>query len=143
MAAATPTTGTYWLKQISASNVLVEVTTDASDPLDIAGPYKTLASAEAAAAQVNAQGGAGASLGSEIGVLPGALNAGSQVGPSLPTGLAAIGDFFARLTEASTWERVGLGVAGVLLLGIGLASITGSSKAAESVAKKLPTGALL
>jgi hypothetical protein len=39
------------------------------------------------------------------------------------TGLAAIGDFFARLTEANTWLRVGEFVAGGLILYVGLKAI--------------------
>lgn len=47
---------------------------------------------------------------------------GSGQAPGL-TGLAAIGDFFARLTEASTWIRVGEFVGGGLILYVGLKAV--------------------
>jgi hypothetical protein len=39
------------------------------------------------------------------------------------SGLAAIGDFFARLTQANTWIRVGEFVAGGLILYVGLKAL--------------------
>lgn len=51
------------------------------------------------------------------------------------TGVAAIGDFFSRLTEANTWLRVGEVVLGIILLGIGVARITGAQNAISSVVK--------
>lgn len=48
---------------------------------------------------------------------------GSGTVPQL-SGLAAIGDFFARLTEANTWVRVGEFLAGGVILYVGLKAIT-------------------
>ncbi len=52
--------------------------------------------------------------------------AGVTTAPDVPnplTGVAAIGDFFSRLTQASTWVRVGEVAVGLILLGIGLNSL--------------------
>lgn len=61
--------------------------------------------------------------------------------PNPLTGLAAIGDFFHRLTEANTWIRVGEVLAGVLVLYIGLkATVTpGGVNVAHQSAKKTLT----
>lgn len=48
--------------------------------------------------------------------------AGSGTLPPI-SGLAAIGDFFARLTEANTWIRVGEFLAGGIILYVGLKAI--------------------
>jgi hypothetical protein len=59
------------------------------------------------------------------------------------SGLAAIGDFFARLTEASTWIRVGEFVAGALILYIGLKAIVApegqrvASRTAKQTVRKI------
>jgi hypothetical protein len=52
--------------------------------------------------------------------------------------LAAIGDFFTRLTDASTWIRVGKVVIGGLLLIIGIVHITGAENAVATAARKVP-----
>lgn len=51
------------------------------------------------------------------------------------SGLAGIGDFFGRLTEASTWIRVAEVVLGVILLAVGVARITHAVPAATRAAK--------
>jgi hypothetical protein len=53
-------------------------------------------------------------------------------------GLAAIGDFFSRLTQASTWIRVAKVISGGLLLVIGLVHITGADNKVASIARKVP-----
>jgi hypothetical protein len=58
------------------------------------------------------------------GITPGAISAGESAGQSTFTGLAAVGDFFQRLTQASTWERVGEVVLGLLLIAVGVAHMT-------------------
>lgn len=52
-------------------------------------------------------------------------------------GLAAIGDFFSRLTEASTWERIGQVALGLLLIAVGVAHLTHAVPLATAVAKKV------
>ena len=75
---------------------------------------------------------------------------GSGSPPGL-SGLAAIGDFFGRLTEANTWIRVGEFVAGALLLYIGLKAVVApegkqvASRTAKQTARSIvehttPTG---
>src|SRR5215469_7410918 len=66
---------------------------------------------------------------------PNTLHAGSGLSPStgtvkgdrppagLPTGLAAIGDFFARLTEGNTWIRIGEALLGIVLMAVGVARL--------------------
>lgn len=51
------------------------------------------------------------------------------------TGLAAIGDFFQRLTQASLWERVGEVVLGLILIAVGVAHLTHAVPLATKVAK--------
>lgn len=51
------------------------------------------------------------------------------------SGLAAIGDFFARLGQANTWIRAGQAVLGLILIGIGLARITGTANLASTIVK--------
>lgn len=53
----------------------------------------------------------------------------------LLSGLAAIGDFFARLTEANTWLRVGEVTLGVILISIGIAKMTNAVPVATKIAK--------
>jgi hypothetical protein len=48
------------------------------------------------------------------------LNTGGGISTPNIGGLAAVGDFFNRLTQANTWLRVGEVVAGLLLVYIGL-----------------------
>lgn len=74
-----------------------------------------------------------------------------QSGEGGLSGLAAIGDFFARLTEANTWIRVGEFIAGALILYIGLKAVVApegqriASRTAKQTAKSIyqrstPTG---
>lgn len=55
--------------------------------------------------------------------------------PGGPKGLAAIGDFFARLSQASTWIRVGEVFLGLILLAVGVARITNTVPIATKVAR--------
>lgn len=51
------------------------------------------------------------------------------------TGIAAIGDFFQRLTQASTWLRIlEIGI-GIMLTAVGIASMTHAIPAATKIAK--------
>ena len=58
------------------------------------------------------------------------------------TGLAAIGDFFQRLTQANTWVRIGEGILGLILLAVGIARITHAVPVATKVAKAVGTKGL-
>jgi hypothetical protein len=133
----------WWVKQVSANSNKVAVTSNASDPLVIAGPYDTQAKAQTAAHWINLRGGAGGSLGTIISDLPTALKAGEQAAtPSIPnplTGVDAIGDFFHRLTESSTWVRVGEVALGGILVYAGLRALTHGSTVAGSSARKSVT----
>lgn len=63
---------------------------------------------------------------------------GSPNPPSLPnplSGLAAIGDFFGRLTEGNTWIRIGEALLGIVLIAVGLARVTHAVPVATSIAR--------
>lgn len=55
--------------------------------------------------------------------------------PSPFAGIAAIGDFFNRLTQANTWVRVGETVLGILLIVSGLMKLSGVSSDLTDIAK--------
>jgi hypothetical protein len=75
----------------------------------------------------------------EAGVTPSGTNAlntlqGAKAGASNPlAGVAAIGDFFNRLTEGNTWLRVGEVAAGLLLLYLGLSAAFRGTAAGNAV----------
>jgi hypothetical protein len=50
-------------------------------------------------------------------------------------GLAAIGDFFGRLTQASTWIRVGEVVLGIALIIVGTAKLFSNTAVGKTAAK--------
>lgn len=54
------------------------------------------------------------------------------------TGLAAIGDFFQRLTQANTWVRLAKVIIGGSLLIFGLVHMTGADSAAARAVKMIP-----
>jgi hypothetical protein len=54
------------------------------------------------------------------------------------TGLAAIGDFFQRLTQGNTWLRIGEGLLGIILIAVGLAHMTRAVPIATAIARKVP-----
>jgi len=58
------------------------------------------------------------------------------VGPTL-SGLSVIGDFFQRITQANTWIRAGEVLLGLILIGVGLAHMTGVVPAASKLASKV------
>jgi hypothetical protein len=72
-------------------------------------------------------------------VTPGKVAAGvaAESGISL-TGLSAIGDFFSRLTQAHTWERIAEALLGVILIAVGLAHMTKAVPIATAIAAKVP-----
>jgi len=95
----------------------------------VSGPYATRAAAEAAA-HTTGGGFPGANI-------PG--NPAKALGISNPlAGVAAIGDFFNRLTQPNTWLRVGEFVAGGLLIYLGLSAAmrgTEAQTAAQGITK--------
>lgn len=64
---------------------------------------------------------------------PGGLG-GAVVQGSPLSGLAAIGDFFGRLSQGATWIRVAEGLLGIVLIAIGLARITHAVPIATKIA---------
>lgn len=99
----------------------------------LGGGYPTQAAAEAAFPQ----GSAGTT----------ASSSGNPTVSNAPVnplgGLAGIGDFFGRLTEASTWVRVGEVVLGLVLLAVGIARITHAVPIATKIAGVAAKGAVL
>ncbi len=59
------------------------------------------------------------------------------------SGIAAVGDFFQRLTQANTWERIGEVVLGLILIAVGVAHITHAVPVATTVAKAAGTAAVI
>jgi hypothetical protein len=109
---------------------------------------RLLASAAAARYNANPQPSAGpAQAPSDLtgpgGKIPGAPSITNPLG-----GIAAIGDFFNRLTQPNTWIRVGEVVAGLLLVWVGFNAITrdtavgkgiqSAKRGATKVAKVIP-----
>jgi hypothetical protein len=97
------------------------------------GPYTTLAAADQVAAGRPPNAAA-------PGPLPGtSISPGGGISASNPlTGLAAIGDFFQRLTQASTWLRVGEVLLGAILIGVAMARITHAPNAISKAVKAVP-----
>lgn len=95
---------------------------DASaDPETLAGQVLGLETAQQLGRNVS---GAGGFLGKYVKASENAL-ADTNFAAGVPglSGIAAIGDFFTRLEEAATWERVLEVVLGVALIGIGAAHL--------------------
>lgn len=96
--------------------------------LQVDGPYLSRAAAETAVGSSTGTSGTG----------PGIANPNNKANqpPANPLGgLAGIGDFFGRLTEASTWVRVGEVVLGLILVAVGIARITHAVPIATKIAK--------
>jgi hypothetical protein len=101
------------------------------------GPYATQAQAEQQQAKDSQAQAAGTETSS--GGTGTSSNPKTNVNvPSPLTGLAAIGDFFQRLTQASTWIRVAKVITGGMLLIVGLVHITGIENKAAAIARKVP-----
>jgi hypothetical protein len=105
----------------------VEVTTQPA----ISGPFATEAQAKAAVASGSAKTPA-------VTVNPLTANGVSITNPL--DYLEDVGDFFHRLTEAATWERVGEVAVGVLLLYIGVKALT-QNTAVGTASKKTSSAA--
>jgi hypothetical protein len=98
---------------------------------NVNGPYATQAQANAAIPAIQKAAPA-----------PGAAQeASADVGVSNPLDyLEDVGDFFHRLTEAATWERVGEVAVGVLLLYIGVKALAQNTAIGKSAKKSSSTG---
>lgn len=91
------------------------------------GPYPTKAEADAALAKLT-----------KVMTTPEPLLPGTNIQvPNLNplSGINAVGDFFVRITDPHTWIRVGEVIIGVLLLAVGIASMTNSIPSATKIAK--------
>jgi hypothetical protein len=120
--------------------------TSAAWPNAPIGPFTTRASAEATISQAQTSGGYTLQpTGSSSATTAGLQAAGI---PNPLGGLAAIGDFFNRLTQANTWLRVGEVVVGLMLLYVGLNALSkdtavgnalqSAAQNTKNVAKKIP-----
>lgn len=135
----------YWVGSKNPNSNATQylyVTSNPNSSGVIAGPYATLLEARAAELQIGKSGTTGI-LG-VIGDLPGAVSAGANAEPGVASplaGLSDIGDFFHRLTESSTWIRVGEVLLGVILLYAGVRAVTASSGARQPAAKPVKQAA--
>jgi hypothetical protein len=114
----------------STTHQIVHAVQSAGKPANvIAGPFSSESEAAASALAYNKK---------ISGPLPQQVAA--EAGSALNlTGLAAIGDFFHRFTEASTWMRVGTALLGVILIAVGMARVTGTQNQISSIVKaRLP-----
>jgi hypothetical protein len=93
----------------------------------ILGPYNW-ANAQAAVAGAKIGASEAPPGTNAIGTAEGAASGVANLG-----GLAAIGDFFNRLTQGNTWLRVGEVVVGVLILYIGLKATTAQTPVGNAV----------
>ena len=70
-----------------------------------------------------------------------AVDQATQAGhiPNPLSGLAAIGDFFSRLTRAATWMRIAEVALGLVLIAVGIARATGTqNQLSQLVRARLP-----
>lgn len=98
------------------------------------GPFTSKSAAEQAPPGGGSLGdviGAGAAAG--VGNATGLGNISNPL-----SGLAAIGDFFSRLTESSTWIRAAKILVGGAILLIGIAHVTGMEGKIGDLARKVP-----
>jgi hypothetical protein len=96
------------------------------------GPYATEALAVAHKGVAGAPGNPNEGTGQQV------ANAAGTV-----TGTASVTDFLSRLTQANTWERVGMVALGMLLIAVGVAHITHAVPIATKVAKTAGAAAVL
>jgi hypothetical protein len=94
------------------------------------GPF----SSQSAAASANPPSGLSAIIDITGGAVGAATNA--TIGNPL-AGIAAVGDFFQRLTQGSTWLRIGEVFLGLLFLAVGISKLTNTVPAATKVAAVL------
>lgn len=92
------------------------------------GPYPSQAAARQAADQLNSQ---------ESGLGPAAAAAAKAAASAAATATGTTG-LVSRLEQGSTWVRVGEVLLGVLLIGIGLAHLTGAQNLISKAVKAAP-----
>jgi hypothetical protein len=121
------------LKNKGSSNP-VTITVEGVKWFNIQGPYPSQAAANAAIPAIQSAHPAPG----EASQLTDAATGQPQSSNSLG-GLADIGDFFHRITEAATWERVGEVAAGLILLYIGIRAVTRDTAVGSAGAKSKST----
>jgi|SRR5271166_2693411 len=117
--------------KVTVTNYLAAQKPFPQNATEVSGPYATRAEANAAANTQKLKAISAPSLPSL---------------PSLPNplaGLSSIGDFFGRLTQASTWVRVGEVILGLVLIAIGIARMTHAVPIATKIATKAGAAAVL
>lgn len=132
---AEPRTGVAKLVYVEAPNENAALGAGGPGASYIGGPYATEQDAE------NAQPGVATAPGSSNpnsgdlptdGASPGTINANPS---QIPNPLTAIGDFFGRLEEGSTWIRIGEVLLGIVLIALGVAKMTNAVPVATNIAK--------
>jgi hypothetical protein len=101
---------------------------------NINGPFATQAQANAAIPAIQSKNPAPGALSQLTDAATGQPQSSNSLG-----GLTAIGDFFHRLTEAATWERVGEIVGGLLILYIGVRALTRDTAVGSAAGKSTST----
>ena len=129
-----PRTGQSQIEYVQASSTQQAGETFPGSTV-IGGPYATEAAAEKAH-----PGGTSGTVTPPAG-LPPATVSDKPVSPL--SGLAAIGDFFGRLTEASLWIRVAEVILGLGLITVGLAHLAAGTPIGRAAAKAGKAAALL
>jgi hypothetical protein len=104
---------------------------------NVQGPYATEAQAKAAIPGIQAKAAAPGEV-SQIAQGQGPLAAAAQAAGTISNPLdylADVGDFFHRLTEKAFWERAGEVLAGVIILYIGIKSLTEGTPVGQAASK--------
>lgn len=70
--------------------------------------------------------------------LPGGALSHVPVIGGISTGIETIGGFLGKLGEANTWLRIGEFLLGVILIGVGVAKLTGTDNFISNAASRIP-----
>jgi nitrogen-specific signal transduction histidine kinase len=113
----------WWVVQKSATDATHDFVQQAAQaPANATiGPYKTKAQALAALAEVKQVGTAGSLIGG--------------LAQNVPNPLGGLTGLANALQKASTWERVGEVVLGLILIAVGIAKLTNAVPAASKIAE--------
>lgn len=103
----------------------------------VEGPYSTKAAAQAAIGTTGTSGKGGGPNGTDT------SNPQANKTPKLPDPLAAIGDFFGRLAEGSTWIRVAEVLLGLGLIVVGLSHLAAGTPIGRAATTAGKAAALL